>query len=185
MKRALFALAAVAAIYAPLAHADGTITFSGTLSATTCTVTTSGGTDSFAVDLGNPAVATMASSGLTGAPATFSFTLSGCTGSAAQAVAYFYDPTPGTNINAAGRLKNVSSPPAPTVPATGVDVALMDAAAPSTPLNLNGGHFAQGANLINFSGGGATLNYLAQYFATSAPSAGPVQAVVSYAIDYR
>jgi type 1 fimbria pilin len=37
---------------------------------------------------------------------------------------------------------------------------------------------------VTFNNGGATLNYLAQYYAVAAPTAGAVQALVNYAIDY-
>jgi major type 1 subunit fimbrin (pilin) len=108
--------------------------------------------------------------------ATFSFTLSGCTGPATTAAAYFS----GGNINQNGRLS------VPAGGATNVEVALLDEAT-NTTLNLAAGSGAQGATKVTINSSGATvLTYGAMYYiGAAAPTAGAINPQVYYAIDYR
>jgi major type 1 subunit fimbrin (pilin) len=185
MKKALGALAAVAAIYAPMsAQADGTITFSGSLSAATCTVTGSmpGGTagSSFTVNLGAPAAAALAgpANSLAGPAVPFSINLTGCTGGT-TATTYFWDPA--TNINSLGHLINEDTS---ATPATGVELALLDGVS-GNPLQLQNGYGFQGVTSVDISSGSATAPFKAQYFRTStAPTVGNVTTTVNYAISY-
>src|SRR3569832_315346 len=105
MKKAVFALAAVAAMYAPMSSyaSDGTITFSGALTATTCLV--NGGSNSMAVTL-----PTLPTTSMTPGPTTnfagstpFQISVSGCT-AGAQALTLFE----GGSINSNGRLRNTA-----------------------------------------------------------------------------
>jgi major type 1 subunit fimbrin (pilin) len=193
MKKALTALAAVAAIYGTSAHA-GLITFAGTLSSTTCSVTGAGGTGvtgtsgDFTVGLGSPAASSLGSTvGLAGPTYAFSINLTGCgnyptaTATPSPAARAFFSSN--TNITSGGRLKNASTA---STPATGVELALLEG---SNVLNLAAGDGAQGTQWVNIntSTNSASLQYAAQYYVTSAavPSAGDVNTTVTYSIDYQ
>jgi major type 1 subunit fimbrin (pilin) len=178
LKNRLFAVLAIAAICAPLAaHADGTITFNGALSATTCTVTGTGGTSSFAVDLGSPSVAGLQSAGGTTPNTTFNISLSGCAGGTATSVRPYFS---GSNINTSGRLVNTFG----TGAATNVELQLLDEPA-DTVIALNAARGSQSSQNPSIAGGSATLQFAARFFTPAGgATAGGFQSDIAYVIDY-
>lgn len=179
MKKALTALAALAAIYGPLSAHAGTITFDGTLSDQTCVVTGSGSTsgNDFGVTMPSLAVGTFPASGVVpGSTIPFSISLTGCSTTSAQktAAAFF---SAGDIDSTTGLLKNNGGT------ASGVGIQLSDTR--TGVLALNAAVRNQNAKYVDISSGSATLNYAADYYVTGTPSPGLVHSQVVYSIDYQ
>lgn len=175
MKKVLSTMVAVAAIYAPLAaHAapDGTITFTGSLSATTCTI--NAGQSSFNVDLGSPSIAGLQTAGNTAGGALFSLNLTNCSGGTSSTATpqFLYDPAA---VNAQGRLVNTGT-------ATFVDVQLVDAAS-GNPINVASAN--QSVTGADIRGGSGAVNFIARFYSTGAAGAGTVASSVTYQINYN
>jgi major type 1 subunit fimbrin (pilin) len=178
LKKHLSTLVAIAAICAPLAaHADDTITFSGSLSATTCTVSGTGGTSSFTVDMGSPAVSALQTAGNFTGNTNFNISLSGCAGGTATTVKPYFS---GSNINASGRLVNTFGSGA----ATNVELQLLDEPANSV-VALNAAHGSQSVQNPSIATGSATLQFAARFFTpTGSATAGGFLSQITYVIDY-
>lgn len=174
---------------APAAQAlqspSGTITFSGKVVGNTCVIqvtgTNSAGSASVAGGAATgtvtlPTVYTTAFSGAgTVAGATpFSISLTGCDSSFTTAQTLWQ---PGSNLSSTGgRLKTGNST---------VDVQLLNSS--NTAMDLSqttaGG---QSSTAANFSGGAATLNYSAQYYANNATvTAGAVSTSTQFTVIYQ
>jgi major type 1 subunit fimbrin (pilin) len=176
LKKSLSALVAIAAIYAPLSAlaSDGTINFSGALTATTCTVTNGGAT---ALNVSLPTLATTAPNPTAG-DTSFALTVSGCTGPTTTATTYF---EAGPTINtASGRLLNTAA----GGPAN-IELELLNGN--STTINLAGTTGTQGVSAAAVSSGSATANFIVRYFHTdtNAVAAGSVTSAVTYSMVYN
>ncbi|RFU48726.1 fimbrial protein [Paraburkholderia sp. DHOC27] len=158
---------------------DGTITFTGTLSDTTCSINgiASGTPVTSAVTLPEVSASTLGVAGATaGRSAPIPLELTGCSGTATKAVAYFesspnVDQANGYLTNTGGTAKNV-------------DVRLLNASfQPINILTAENNHIA--ANGATISAGAASLKYYGEYFATGAATAGTVNTSVSYTMQYQ
>lgn len=150
---------------------DGTITFNGALQTTTCTIT-GGGNQT--VTLPTLATSALPSAGTTAGGTGFSIAVTGCS-SGTTATAYF---EAGANTNmTTGRLVNTGA-------AGNVEIQVLNAS--GTVVNLAGSSVAaQGATAANISGGAATENFIARYYATGATTAGAVTSSVTYSMIYN
>lgn len=159
---------------------DGVITFNGTVTAETCTISAAGGTNNGTVTLPTVATSALAKAADTAGSTQFTIALSNCSGAAKQAAAWFES---GSNVNpATGRLINTGT-------ASNVDVALYNIGA-TNPINVGQGNgFGTSGSPFNITGSAgsatATLNYQAKYYATAAATAGSVVASVNYTIQYQ
>jgi major type 1 subunit fimbrin (pilin) len=160
--------------------ADGTITFTGAVTDTTCSIDTkvAGAADK---NVTLPTVtdstlsATGASAGTTAAT-DLTFTLSGCS-TETKAVARFEN---GPTIDqTTGYLANQASSGAKNV-----QVRLLNAS--HQPINVvtgeNNDMAGNGAAIVT---GAANLKYFAEYYATGKATAGPVNTSVQYTVDYQ
>lgn len=167
----LFALAALA----PAASfaSDGTITFSGSIEPTTCVI--KGGTPSFAVTL--PKVSTTAFSESRAAGAkTFTIELTSC--SENRGVRAYFERGPNDFNGSGGYLKNNG---------TAKNVVVQLKSLNGSPLGqITTGTEDQGG-FVAISDGAATLQYLAQYFATGTdtPTTGTVTTSVTYSLQFQ
>lgn len=158
--------------------ADGTINFAGELLSQTCTISVGG--------VVSPAVATVTLptisnslldvAGKTEGRTGFDVTLSGCTGTATTAAAFFNS---GSTVDpATGNLNNT------TGTATLVQLQLIDAVNGSV---IQAGNTNQTTTTSRntLASGGVRMDYAVQYFATGAATPGTVFSSVTYNIDYN
>lgn len=190
MNKHLLSAALVAAFgltgIANAAAADGKISFSGSISAQTCTIKGGTGTDGAATDftVKLPTVATSALSAADKTAGETPFTViiggagqTGCTDGKVSAL-HFEGLTSPVN-SATGRLTNKAT----TDAATKVEVALLNKA--NAVINLSSGENADGS-AESITGNTATLKYGARYHATGgASTAGQVSTYVNYSVVYR
>jgi major type 1 subunit fimbrin (pilin) len=182
---ALFVAAVGAtALLSMKAHAaDGTITFTGTVSDTTCSINgvTSGNPADIAVTLPPVPAGALASAGATAGTTNsgaIQMQLTGCSGTATKAVARFENGSTVDQSN--GYLLNQSS----VTPAQNVEIRLLNAS--MQPINiLTGANNDISANGATITGGAVTLKYFAQYFATGKAQAGGVTSSVQYTMQYQ
>ncbi|MBO1114224.1 fimbrial protein [Bordetella petrii] len=154
---------------------DGTITFNGEITASTCDIVNSGGPD-FDVDLPTVSTSTLDASGKTAGWTQFDIELANCTGSLSNVMAYF---EAGPNVDTArGHLNNTI--PVGAGGATEVQIALRDAHGAG---NIVIG--SPGNQTVDVSGGSGVLSYEAGYFATGAATAGAVESSVTYSLVYQ
>jgi len=177
LKIALLSALAAVAVALPVASyaSDGTITFNGQISATTCSIDGNGsGSANFTVTLDPVGVSSLATSGATAGGKPFHISLSNCTPSAGNAYTYF---EPGTTVDqSTGHLINTNGT------AQNVQIGLLNS--DSTPITV-GSQTGSNSKSAPISGGSATLNYIAQYVATGgAATAGSVNTFVTYSIAY-
>lgn len=160
--------------------ADGTITFTGAVTDTTCSIDAkAAGAADKNVTLPTVTSGTLASLGATAgttAASDLTFTLSGCS-TEAKAVARFEN---GPNIDqTTGYLVNKAP-----AGAANVQVRLLNAA--HAPINVvtgeNNDIAGNGTAIVS---GGADMKYFAEYYATGAATAGPVNTSVQYTVDYQ
>ncbi|MFM0730245.1 fimbrial protein [Paraburkholderia sediminicola] len=166
------------------AHAaDGTISITGTLSNTTCSINgkASGTAADMSVTLPTVSAGALSTAGAvagTSGPTGITMALTGCTGAATKAVATFENGSTVDQTN--GYLTNQAL----SSPATKVEVRLLNAS--MQPINivtgLNNDIAGNGATITT---GSANLNYFAQYYATGKATAGPVSTSVQYTMQYQ
>ena len=157
---------------------DGTIDFSGEITANTCDVKVdSSSTGSTTVTL--PAVSTSAFSGANSVAGTtaFNISLSNCLIDTDTTVSTYFEPGAYTNNN--GRLSQSHASGA-----TGVDIQLLNSAQSAMNLFASQGSQNDVGTTMNIGETSAVLTYYAQYFATGTVSAGPVTSQVSYSVVY-
>lgn len=171
-KLALF-VAAIGLSTAALA-ADGTVNFTGKVTAQTCTV--ADGSKDKTVTLPTVPTSALASSGTTAGDTAFTLQLTDC--SAGDVYTYFL---PGANVLANGNLKNTAG----TSAATNVEIALYNA--DNSKILLGQPAASQNSKPVNLSAGGqdASMNYVAKYFATGVSTAGDVASSVDFNIAYK
>lgn len=184
----LAASATLLGVSSPSMAADGTISFSGTITDSTCTVTSGGGgLNNFTVTLPTVSAGSLASLGKTAGQKQFSITVScvnGATSSTFKNATIAFDQA---NVTSDGNLINTTTD---KTGATNVAIQILNAS--GQPINLK-----TGANATTASPTGdgksavtpatATLNFTAQYIATAATAAtaGPVTSSVGYTITYN
>lgn len=157
---------------------DGTIDFSGEITANTCEVKIdSSSNGSATVTL--PAVSSSAlpNNGSVAGTTPFTISLSNCSiGKSTTVTAYF---EPGVHTNANGHLSqsHVSG-------AEGVEIQLLNSAQGVMNLFAAQGGQNDVGTVMNIGATSAVLNYYAQYFAAGAITPGPVTSQVSYSIFY-
>ena len=168
------------------AHAaDGTMTFTGTITDTTCSINgmASGTPADVAVTLPTVSASTLASAGSvagTSSPTQMVLALTGCSGTATKAVATFEN---GPTVDqTTGNLSNQTA--AGSGGAKNVQVRLLNASL--LPIDITTGSNNDIANNgTAISGGTGNLKYFAQYYATGAATAGAVNTSVQYTMQYQ
>jgi len=200
MNRTLSFVALAAALSLPVlvprsAHAaDGTITYSGALTETTCTVTGGGaawGTGNISVTLPDVSANLLASAGRTAGRTPFSLILGGgtrCTNGKTASLLVEASSLPFLD-HATGALRSQV-----LNGARNVQIQLVNPAN-EQPINLAvNGVVANGDSVVAASnqpaativGNTATLNYVAQYLAAyGASTPGPIGAVLLYSMQYN
>lgn len=182
LSAALIAGFGVAALAPQASHAaTNTITFNGKILNATCSASVNGGTNGGTVTLPDePASGFSGSASVLGAT-PFTIALSGCptTPSGVQVGAQFYSAS--NADTATGTLKNTG--------VTGVDVQLLDSSSNAVPIATTAqvpGNNTGVTDPTTLTGATASLNYTAQYYATSAsPSSGTVSTSVNFVINYQ
>ncbi|MFC4525845.1 type 1 fimbrial protein [Dyella halodurans] len=185
MKKILLstALAAVAGVAAlapqPASAVDGTITINGKVLAQTCTVDGKGysanGTitspDNQTVTLPNVLAPVLNAAGSTAGTTGFTIVIAGCDASLSKVTTTFS----GAGIDAANNALTNSAG------SNGVEVQLLDSTSTVIPLVNN---YAMAP--VTLSGGGATLQYYARYYAKNGnATAGTVTSAVSFTMAYQ
>ncbi|MDI3262192.1 MAG: fimbrial protein [Fulvimonas sp.] len=175
LSAALIAGLGVAALMPQTASAvDGTITITGTLTASTCKI--NGGNSPAAISVTLPTVSTTSlnAAAAVAGRTPFQIALSGC-GSLTKASAFF---EPGPTIDAnTGNLKNSSGT------ATNVQVQLLNS--DTSVINLAAAAGSQNSQQVSLASGAGNLNYYAQYYATAAAGAGTVSTSVQFTMQYQ
>ncbi|MBL8275990.1 MAG: type 1 fimbrial protein [Pelomonas sp.] len=166
------------------AHAvDGTVTITGTVSATTCTVSVNGGSASNTVTLPTIGASALVGSGAVAGATAFSIGVSGCTTSQSSMAPYFE--AAGSSAFNGGRLATGVS---------GVDIQILTST--GGVVNLSGsaavasGQTGQGVPVVPLSGANpsksATSNFVARYYSNAASvGTGAVSVALAYTITYQ
>ena len=167
------ALVAAASFSQPAFAVDGTITFTGAVSATTCTINgNETGSNNFDVLMPTVGVDSLASAGETAGNTPFTIRLTACTPDTGMVHTLF---EPGAGGNAAtGNLTIAAGG------AANVEVRLLNG--DESPINVTVADAAQNSHAVALVGGEATLPYIAQYFALGPAGAGTVHATSKYTI---
>jgi major type 1 subunit fimbrin (pilin) len=162
--------------------ADGTITFEGSIDASSCTIEATGGGASFTVQLPQVGAQALSAAAQTAGDTPFSIRLSGCSDVAGIVWTNF---EAGTAVDTAtGRLNNTAT----IAGADNVQIQLLNASdgspivvgAPPTSQNSHGIALVPDADVA--TEGVATLNYFARYYATGVATAGSVSSIVTYSL---
>jgi major type 1 subunit fimbrin (pilin) len=175
---------AVIALSSTIAQAaDGTITITGVITDTTCSINgkATGTSADIAVTLPTVTAGSLSAAGATAGTSNLGdikLTLSGCTGTATKAVARFEN---GPTVDqSSGNLVNKAA----TTPASNLQVRLLNAS--MQPINiLTNANNDLAANGATIASGAATLNYFAQYYATGKATAGNVNTSAQYTMTYQ
>ncbi|MEM5388439.1 fimbrial protein [Paraburkholderia phymatum] len=170
------AIAAGAALPTASFAYDGTITFSGNITATTCQISGNGQGSNFTVSLPTVSVSSLPKDTDWAMRTPFTIALTNCTPASGSAGVYFepgatVDTTTGQLINATGT-------------ATNVEVGLLNG--DTSKINLGQGATTQNVKVASIASGSATLSYIAEYVAKGgAAGAGSVQTTSQYTIIYQ
>ncbi|MGO4278151.1 major type 1 subunit fimbrin (pilin) [Cupriavidus sp. OV038] len=156
------------------AAADGTITFTGNVTAQTCAI--NGGATNFVVALPTVSASSLSAAGKTAGRTPFSIALSGCTPTAGN-VRTFFEAGPNTDAST-GRLNLTAGG------AQRVQIGLQNAS-DETNINVGFANALQNSKSVPLASGAATLRYYAQYVATGAATAGAANTSVMYSIAYQ
>lgn len=179
MKQKFFAMTLMCALLGVAsigAHAsDGTITFTGNVTAQTCTISGNGGTASFTVALPTVSASSLAAAGATAGRTPFNIALSNCAQGSGN-VHTFFEQGPTIDATTGNLLVNTGG-------ATNVEIQLQNANL--TNIALNQPDSTQNSASMSISTGTATLNYFAQYIATGKATAGAANSSVMYTMSYN
>lgn len=159
---------------------DGTITFNGQITDTTCTISVDGGSNDATVTLPTVSTVTLASAGSTAGATPFTISLSNCSGTSLSTASTYFEP--GTYVDSTSGRLNIDSTAADA--ATNVQVQLLNA--DRNPI-IAGASVVNGQNDIpvDITSGNGMLNYYAQYYATGSSTAGSVTTQVDYTMVYE
>ncbi|MBN3764310.1 fimbrial protein [Burkholderia sp. Ac-20365] len=186
MQKRILPVAAIgfAALLSTAAQAaDGTIQITGAIADTTCSINGKATGSPIDVNVTLPTVPTgaLATAGATAGTSNagdIKFALSGCSGSATKVIARFENGP--TVDSSSGNLTNQAS----ASPAKNVQVRLLNAN--TQPINiLTNENNTLATNGVAITGGAATLNYFAQYYATGKAEPGNVTTSVQYTMQYQ
>jgi major type 1 subunit fimbrin (pilin) len=175
---AIAATLAAAFAAAPLTSqaADGLITLTGMLAASTCKISGNGGGSDFTVALPTVSASSLSAPNMAAGRTPFNIVLSGCTPSAGNVQTYFEEGSPMIDATT-GWLKNSGT-------AQNVQVSLLND--DFTKIVLGADKVSQSSKAVALTEGNATLNYFAQYVAQSGRVvAGTVNTAVLYSIVYQ
>lgn len=170
------AIGAFASTSQPALAGDGTITFTGAVSANTCTIDGNGtGSKSFNVLMPTVGVDALTTAGQTAGTTPFTIRLTACTPDTGTVHTLF---EPGANGNAAtGNLTTAAGG------ASNVEIRLLNS--DETPIDVTVADEAQNSKAVSLNSGEAALHYRAQYFALGQAGAGNVTATAKYTIIYQ
>ncbi|SDD99763.1 major type 1 subunit fimbrin (pilin) [Cupriavidus sp. YR651] len=177
------AFAAAATVSHFAAAADGTISFTGSITAQTCTVGGNGtASKDFTVTLPNVSSSVLATAGDVAGATPFSISLTGCSPDTGN-VHTFFESGP-TVDTATGHL--IAASGAGT--ASNVQVGLLNAD-DGTEIKAGFADASQNSHSVPLvagsgSDGSATMRYIARYVATGAATGGAVNSSVQYTIVY-
>jgi len=170
------AIGALATLSQPAFAVDGTITFTGAISANTCTINGNDtGNKDFTVLMPPVGVDALTTQGQTAGDTPFNILLTACTPDSGTVHVLF---EPGASANAAtGNLTAAAGS------AANVEVRILNE--DETPINVTLADGAQNSQSVALDSGTATLKYVAQYFALGQAGAGAVNASAKYTIIYQ
>jgi major type 1 subunit fimbrin (pilin) len=150
---------------------DGTVTFTGSIVATSCVITGGG---NIAVTLPPVDASALSASGKTATPTQFSIAMTACPATTSLHALFEI----GANVDTTtGNLKNTGT-------ATNVEISLLNSALGAINIATQANDGA-GTGLTTTTAGAYTLNYYAQYIATGAAGAGTVASSVTYSLVYN
>lgn len=175
----LAAIAAIALSSSAFAS-DGTITFTGQVTAQTCAISGNGGTSNFTVALPTVSAGSLGVAGSTAGRTPFTIALSGCTPNTGTVHTFFEAGS--TTDSASGRL-NLTPAAAGSANASNVQIQLLNSDASGIAAGF--ADASQNSQTASISGGAATLNYSAQYYATGTATAGSANSRVTYTMAYQ
>lgn len=178
MNKSVIALSVLTTLFiAGTTHAasNGTITFNGELTATTCDVSVEGQGPDATVILPTLGVNVLDAASKTAGKTRFNMALTNCAGTLNTASAYFED---GATVNAQGRLINSGT-------ASNVDLQLLDGSGSRGVINVGSSEQIANTTYVDTSSGTASLPYDVQYFATAATQPGTVVSSVVYSLQYK
>jgi major type 1 subunit fimbrin (pilin) len=173
-------VAAVLGLAAAGAHAsDGTITFNGALTATTCTINGNGtNAKDFTVTLPTVSTSNLTAAGQTAGSTGFNIALTACSPvTATSKAAVFYEAGATTDLSDNGLLR------VDTGGAQNVKLQLLNA--DGSAIKAGFSRDLQNSKPADLSSGAATLYYMVQYYAKGATTAGAANSSVVYSIDYQ
>lgn len=153
---------------------DGTINFTGNITAQTCTIASSIGGKDFTVALPTVSASTLAAAGQTAGDTAFTILLTNCTPDTGAVRTHF---EAGATVNSNGRLIQQ------TGTATQVDIQLLNG--DGSVIKAGDPVATQNSKSTNINAGSASLPYIARYFATGQATAGTVSTMVNYSIAYQ
>ncbi|BDB23162.1 ferrous iron transporter B [Cupriavidus sp. TA19] len=170
-------LAASIVFAAQSAHAvDGTITFNGNISATSCTINGNGsGAKSFTVTLPTVSASTLETAGARAGRTPFVIALN-CDADTGAVHTYF-EPGPTTDASTGNLVLNSGAGTA-----TNVQIGLLNSN--FTPIKAGFADGVQNSLPVDLVGGVANLSYFAEYVATDKATAGAANSSVMYTIAY-
>ena len=150
---------------------DGTVTFTGSIVATSCVITGGG---NIAVTLPPVDASALSAAGKTATPTQFNIAMTGCPATTTLHALFEI----GANVDTTtGNLKNTGT-------ATNVEISLLNSALGAINIATQANDGA-GTGLTTTTAGAYTLSYYAQYIATGAAGAGSVASSVTYSLVYN
>ncbi|RDK08678.1 fimbrial protein [Cupriavidus lacunae] len=166
------------AMGAQFAHAaDGTIQFTGKITAQTCTINGNGsGSKDFTVALPTVSASTLNVAGNTAGRTPFQIALTGCTPNTGN-VHTFFEAGPTTDASTGNLILNTGG-------ATNVQIGLLNGGT-FTAIKAGFADASQNSTVVAITSGAATLPYAAQYVATGAATAGVANSSVMYTVAYQ
>ncbi len=156
---------------------DGTITFTGNITAQTCTINGNGsGSNNFTVPLSSVSTSSLTTAGQYANRTPFTIALTACTPASGNVHTYFEaGPTVDT---ATGNLILASGG------ATNVEIGLLNS--DYSAITIGAADASQNSKSVAISSAGAaTLKYWAQYVATGVATAGAANSSVMYSLVYQ
>ncbi|EOX4902160.1 fimbrial protein [Vibrio alginolyticus] len=163
--------------YGALAATNGTITFVGEVTDTTCDISVGGGASDSTITLPTVSSANLSNVGETAGRVEFDVSLSNCSDAASKSAYAFFES--GANVDSStGRLVNTGN-------ATNVDLQILDVANSYAPIKV--GNTAQNSESVAsaITDNSSTLKYAVEYYATGVATAGTVNSSVTYTISYK
>lgn len=177
MKKIILASLLAAAISPAIAQAaDGTISFTGNVTAVTCTLT-SGTSGTQTVVMPDVSTATLKEPGDTAGLRVFNVTLGNC-GNTVRSVRLDFGNAPAASVDpATGNMINTART------GSNVQIALYDGSNATTPMRL-GATSAFTTAVNSTTAGTASIPLAARYVATGQASAGAVASSIAFTIAY-